>query len=42
MKQNSESFLRRHSNSIEMQSYEQLYGREPNLMGGEKNDKGQE
>lgn len=42
MKQNSESFLRRHSNSIEMQSYAQLYGREPNLMGGEKNDKGQE
>lgn len=40
MQQNLESFLRKHSSSIEMQSYAQLYGREPNLMGGAKNDKG--
>lgn len=40
MKQNPESYIRKNSNSIEMQSYAQLYGREANLMGGEKNDKG--
>jgi hypothetical protein len=33
------SYIRKHSNSREMQNHEELYGREPNLMAGKKKDR---